>query len=386
MPFQLRTQSLSAPSEVRFTDSAKRVWAEPEVSQRHTQAEDTETFLVNTGNSEASGDVTRHTKRRLTSTHAYFYVDLDVDSAISTASIQGMADAFDNVIYPTLTQEFGSEPSPGIDNEKRIFIVLSPAVDNFGKDKGLLGYFWSRDALQRTNSNQKEVIFLTDTIFSHPTYTQYGTLAHEFTHMIVFNQKTLLQNDVEDTWLNEGWAMLGMDLCKYGLLNGNEDVARDLALYLKTPHLYSLTDWAGNPRGFSYGLSYLFCRYLYDNYKALIKPAIASPLIGITNFDDQLRAFSTNFLSVFTDWTTANYVSGLNLTSEPRFNYSVNLRAQYGSITLPGITPLAQSAQLASASLRPWSATYYSFDTPKSWRFNLSAGTVPLIGSAIRIN
>lgn len=40
----------------------------------------------------------------------------------------------------------------------------------------------------------------------------YSTLAHEFTHMIVFYQKDILKNADTDTWLNEMIAMMGEDL------------------------------------------------------------------------------------------------------------------------------------------------------------------------------
>ncbi|HBN07729.1 MAG TPA: hypothetical protein DD435_03445 [Cyanobacteria bacterium UBA8530] len=389
-PYLFRVQDNPglAGQEAGFTESSRFLKARPAPSFKVQSAGNVEEFWINTGNSnpDGSGDLKRTTHRRFTGQHAYYYVDSQ--ATVSDDNLQKLSQAFEQTIYPTITREFGSEPKPGIDKDDRLFVVISPAVDNFGKEKGLLGYFWSRDALPgQVNGNNKEVIFLTDNLFTHPTVTAFGTLAHEFTHLVVFNQKTLGHQVSEDTWLNEGFAMLGMDLCGYGLSGGNEDVARDINSYLSRPQAYSLTDWAGNPRGFSYGLSYLFCRFLFDQNPAALREAVKSDLAGIPCLEKILAARGSDFSSFFADWITANYLSGLRLPTEPRFAYSsgVDLRRRYGTVQLDGILPQRSTSSVFNGNLRPWSAAYYLFENRRDWRFELKANQGGLYGGAIRL-
>lgn len=394
-PFQFRIQGDALPQgEAAYTESGRRMERSAKLPlstsvSRSTQAvKEVEVFWVNKGNSDPSGDgdVERTARLRVTSKNAYFYLDPDPAKPILDSQIQKLADAFDNTIYPQLTKEFGQEPKPGIDGEDRLFVVISPAVDNFGSEKGLLGYFWSRDALpNQIHSNRKEVIFLSPRIFNYPNYTCFGTLAHEFTHLIVFNQKTLRNGVPEDTWLNEGFAMLGMDLCGYGLKGGNADVARDIGVFLDAPQSFSLTEWASNPRGFSYGLSYLFCRYFYDRYPEGPRDAMRAGAAGVSGIERVLSTKGLEFSSFFADWAVATYLSGSGVSVDPRFTYAsgVDLRGRYGSVQLNGVHTQSQTG--LTGNLRPWSASFYLFDGPREWQFDLRADRL-LGGAAVRLN
>lgn len=360
-------------------------------------------FWVNTGNSLLSGD--RQQMAKLVgqpTANAYFFVDtqssLNDDPAFMQAKIAELANAFETVIVPRVTQIFGMPPSPGIDGDPRIYVVLSPAVDNFGEDAGLMGYFWSRDLYPpqpgtvRQNSNQKEVIFLTDKIFKQKPWTVYGTLAHEFTHLVIYNQKVLApgRTTPEETWLDEGLAMLAMDLCGYGLRHGNDEVAKDIDRFQTAPEKYSLTDWFRNPSGFSYGLSYLFTRYLYDRFgEGAIRDLMRSPYVGIAALDQTLGPRSLSFEQLFSDWSLANAISGLNLTQDPRYSYApeINLRGKYGDVQLKGIQarPLSGPADVTAPN-RPWATAYYLLGASqeRTWTmdvrpgFGLFGGTVVL--------
>ena len=77
-----------------------------------------------------------------TSDHAYFYVEDGYWNSIGSDTrnqvlnwVASLGREFDNRIYPIETQFFGSEPNPGIDNDPRITILLSPLIENAG------GYF-----------------------------------------------------------------------------------------------------------------------------------------------------------------------------------------------------------------------------------------------------
>lgn len=403
--FQFRVQSLGeGANESRFRAGDAALLQEPgaldrPVVPRRVQAGETSlSFWINTGDSTLGGDRLRSTTLRLTTPRAYFYVDTEGGADITADQIQRLADAFEQRIYPTVTGALGADPRTDLAGEARVYVVLSPAVDNFGQDKGLMGYFWSRDMLSATSvatspryhSNQKKVIFLTSRIFQQQSYTTYGTLAHEFAHLCVFNQKVLLRNRniPEDAWLDEGWAMLAMDLCGYGLRAGNEEIAKDIKSFQDDPAAYSLTDWFNNPHGFSYGQSYLFTRYLYDRFgPELLTDVQSYPDVGVDAVNGALTKRGTSFQDVFADWALTN-AGGQSPLNDKRFRYGadINLRGTYGAITLGGVRPIpvASFPKSLPATLRPWGTAYYDLqaDAPRNWTFEFK-NPFGIFGSAM---
>lgn len=360
---------------------------------------DVRNFWINTGNSQTSGDVQRQAELLIAPTkNAYFFVDtgsaLMADRKKVEAQVAELASIFESRIHPRISQAFGGPPSPGVDGDPRIYVVISPAVDDFGSEqgKGLMGYFWSRDLTDRPNSNRKEVIFLTDQIFKHKEWTRYGTLAHEYTHLVVYNQKVLAPNrsTAEETWLDEGLAMLAMDLCGFGLKDGNEEIARDIARFQAEPDLFSLTDWFRNPKGFSYGLSYLFTRYLYDRFEAGgIRNLLMASQVGVAGVEQVLSPRGIRFEELYSDWSIANAISGMGLTSDPRYSYApeINLRKSYGTVHLKGVQPrpLAGSADVTGPT-RPWGTAYYLFTAQESraWTMEVRPG-LGLFGGSVAL-
>lgn len=403
--------SPTEPSEAtdphgRFRASSEALLAEaPSRSSFRIQAGpsavgEVQEFWVNSGTSTLAGDHLQKATNRVVTPHAYFFVDNDARTAgITENQLKALAAAFEDVIHPTVSRVFGAAPDPGIDGDPRVYVVISPAVDNFGQDRGLMGYFWSRDVLSRVDgslsprahSNQKEIIFLTDKIFQQKSWTTYGTLAHEYTHLVVFNQKVLApsRSVPEETWLDEAMAMLAMDLCGFGLRNGNDEIARDIASFQEKPDQYSLTDWFRNPRGFSYGLSYLFARYLYDRFsEGMIQDILASPQVGVAGVDSALARRGVAFQDMFSDWSIANSIAGLGVTRDPRYSYApeINLRGTYGTIQLKGIQPrpLEGPSDVTGPS-RPWGTAYYLFGSSqeRNWTMDVRPGLSLFGGSVI---
>lgn len=405
--FQFRIQSV-APDESRFHQGDAELLKEPgalsERAGRTTQAGGlaSDTFWINIGDSTLQGDRQRTATLRLTTAHAYFYLDTEALADVSADQLQQLAGTFETRIYPTVTNVFGADPRTDLNGDSHVYIVLSPAVDNFGQDKGLMGYFWSRDMLSmsssplspRNHSNQKKAIFLTSRLFNQQPYTTFGTLAHEFTHLCIFNQKVLLPSRTvpEDTWLDEGWAMLAMDLCGYGLRAGNDEIAKDIKGFQDQPIAYSLTDWTRNPHGFSYGLSYLFTRYLYDRYGIdAVHDALSQAAVGVDSLQGALSSRGSNFRDFFADWTIANAISGMGYSNDKRFLYAsdINLRGTYGTTVLSGIHPkaIASFPQELPETLRPWGTAYYDLNSnvTRAWSFDFR-NPMGLFGGAVLLN
>jgi hypothetical protein len=73
---------------------------------------------------------------------AYFYVEDDWWNSLSyeernetKTSLFALGQEFDQKIYPTLTSNFGSEWSPGIDNDNRVTVLIHQMREEAG------GYF-----------------------------------------------------------------------------------------------------------------------------------------------------------------------------------------------------------------------------------------------------
>jgi hypothetical protein len=270
-------------------------------------------FWVNDGSATLSGDQARQARQRLETSNARFFVDVDDLDAVPKERLRAFAEAFERRIRPPLTRVFGTEDQPGVDGDPRLFIVFSAWVGSAPGRAGMLGYFWPRDPLPaapeatdlRRHSNQKEVIFLSTRILEQPDVTALGTLAHEYQHLLMFCAKSRSDGvpRTEATWLDEGCSMLAMDLAGLGRVAGDPFVLDEIRAYMSAPGRYSLTDWAGNPDGRSYGLSYMFVRYLTARYGlGLIEELQRTPLVGIKALDAVLQARGSSAAAAWVDW------------------------------------------------------------------------------------
>ena len=138
--------------------------------------------------------------------HAYIWVEKGVDYRAS--NLQKLANEFENKIYPTDRKFFGSEWTPGIDNDPHIYILFAR---NLGSS--IAGYFSSVDELHplaNEFSNANEGFFLNADNQASMDEGTYSTLAHEFQHMIHW-----YRDRNEETWMNEGFSVLAELLNQY---------------------------------------------------------------------------------------------------------------------------------------------------------------------------
>lgn len=328
--------------------------------------------------------------------HCYVVVDQDtladpLEASPIQTKAKEIARVFDESIYPTNTRLFGSEPNPGVDNDGKVFILLSPAVGNYGQDT-TLGYFSQRDEFAPKpdspaifkHSNVKEMLYVSSRIVLEGSADDYlGTIAHEFQHMINFNQKVLVGKNKasDDLWIDEGMAMYAIEANGYGLKAGGEVLANHVRRYMQEPDAFSLTDWEHNPEGIGYGPVYLFMVYLADRFsEAIIKEVVTSTKIGTKNVDEVLGKRGLTLARVFHDWALANLLDGLPQVESPHLQYaSLQMRGANGKSSLPGFdtAPLDLPGRERFA-VRPYTARYFRLpDGLMSPRFTLTgAGTV----------
>lgn len=145
----------------------------------------------------------------------------------TSADLNALAQEFDDPIHPVVTQAFGAESD--LDGNGRIVLLLTPAVNRLTEGDGSQGYvagfFYGLDLLKdRKGSNQGEILY---GLVPDPTGKEGpvlsrsqvmsllpGVLAHEFQHMVHFNQKILAggARSPETLWLSEALAQMAEEL------------------------------------------------------------------------------------------------------------------------------------------------------------------------------
>ncbi len=145
--------------------------------------------------------------------------DINSDAVKEVAS-SFLKDGDNNDIYDFLTLIYGSEWA----GEKSHFInMINPKGElhlllyKFDKEKRV-GYFAPKDLFlqnQVASSNQKLLIYLNSTYLEgyFPNIQLVkSTLAHEFTHLILYYQRTILRGINDAKWFKELMAMASEDL------------------------------------------------------------------------------------------------------------------------------------------------------------------------------
>lgn len=296
------------------------------------------------------------------STQGNFWVNTQClnSSVLTTAAIQALADFWDNTVYSKDTAIFGMPADT--DGDPRIDIVFSP-LERYLDNSFVVGYFSPTDKFPRNNStnpysNERDMFYLTIPQDDWELSLFKGTLAHEFQHMINFDQH-YKAGISEKIWINEGMSELADALC-----TGTAQSGRDVSDFLNNP--ISLTIWCyngttlGEPWDMllNYSASRLFALYLYDRFVASgVKPDLLRNLdSGQYGVGMQGVANTTDvpFNQLFEDWITALYLSNRGITSDPKYNYtSINLQSEgYTGLRLGSTLNIGSTA---SVDIYPYS-------------------------------
>ena len=286
-------------------------------------------------------------------TNLYFYVDnswwnsLSVSDQIKAKfAFQDLGKEFEEKIYPTLTRIFGSESRPGIDNDVHITALFHPMTESVG------GYVNTGDEysrLQNPFSNQREMVYLNTAFLTTPLSKSY--LAHEFMHLITFNQKEKERGITEDIWLNELRSEYVSTLLGYDADFENSNLKKRLWLFLQFSN-DSLTEWKGGQQ--DYGAISLFAQYLVEQYGiGILSDSLQSEKTGIASLP-------INFADVFTNWTIANIVNDCSISSKYCYQ-NPNLK-NFTITPFINFLPLKGETSLAiTEETQDWAGNWYKF-------------------------
>jgi len=254
-------------------------------------------------NSDTNENIQVQATLRYVTDHAYFWIADGI--RYDERELRDLVETFENQIYPTNRDFFGSEWTPGVDGDPHIYILY---VTELGGNTA--GYFSTQDSynpLVADHSNGHEMFLLGANYNPLDEEYTYGVLAHEFQHMIHW-----YHDRNETSWLNEGAADLAMFLNGYGI--GGHDY-----LFAEDPDL-QLTDWPNDPDETTphYGASFLFVAYFLDRFGHEATQALVAHLDnGMDSVDrvleqleakDALSGEAIQSDDLFIDWVLTNYL------------------------------------------------------------------------------
>ncbi len=319
-------------------------------------------------------DVTVTATLVASSSKALAYMDTGNQTAleetpVTTEQIQAMVDEFSGTTYPQVTSVFGSESD--VDGDGSVLFLFTPLVNQVG---GVAGFYSSSSAIPENNGGNGN---LSDMMYISPDQGlnfYRSLLAHEFQHLISFNQHVLLRpgGDSEASWLNEGMSHVTEDLVGEHTAGGNADLVET---YLAHPERFSLTGDALLNHGIR-GAAYLFLRGLVEvNGQGVLTDLSQTDQIGTANVE---AATGQTFADLYQQWVSRLFLSGTKLNADPALNYTFSfftetttglraIRPPREDALMPGGTPL-------SGSLRQTGATFIRLTgSGASSRFQISA-------------
>ncbi len=298
--------------------------------------------------------------------HSYFWAEDGVD--VNQRDVRALMDTFEEKIYPTDREFFGSEANPGVDGDPHIYVLYA---NDLGSNIG--GYFSSSDSynpLVKKYSNAHETYVLSSNQPLEDEYA-YGTLAHEFVHMI---QDASDRNDV--SWINEGFAEVG------SFLNGY-DVGGGPFVYAESPDL-QLNAWADNSSpdfGSHYGQSFLYLAYFLDRFGEEASKALTNnPENDLASVDDTLAELN------ITDPET-----GTVITADDVFmDWAITMHLMDGSVgdgryqfkNYPGAPQVTETQSISSCpqsnhgTVNQYGIDYYTINCSGDYTLNFTGSTV----------
>ena len=253
------------------------------------------------------------------------------DNKITSATAQALAKKFD-LIYGYETLVFGfeygggitdtSDPDyGGVDGDPRIQILVYDIDEDYSssQESGTFGYFYNGDEYPQSSISHSNVaeIFYVDANFTNLALNKiYSTLAHEFQHMINFNQKTikLSNHPTPGVWYNEMLSMLAEDmidpLIDIPVTDTGHPAMSRIPEFLQYYYFEDPTVWMDYSIGnllHSYANAYALGAFLVRNFggAALVKEIMSGTLVDETSINAALASSANPLRGSVNSFTAA---------------------------------------------------------------------------------
>ena len=217
-----------------------------------------------------------------------FYSSTAGENKVDSAIAQEYADAFDKM-YPMITNVFGKESDKicyyskwrNMEDYSSTGTKINIVVYDIGNDYslpenqqcGIVGYFYAKDYFYNysekgvTSNNGK--YFYIDSGYANSNFdTTISTLAHEFQHMVNYNQKTVLNDGLTSgLWYNEMLSMLCEDMMQEHLGIKDEDSPKARTTTFNAYYYYSgISEYNSKNQICSYATAFSFGSFIARNF------------------------------------------------------------------------------------------------------------------------
>ncbi len=239
-------------------------------------------------------------------------------------TLEEIADAYDNNIYPTVMDYFGfhNESDYDWDGNGRTIILIEDMGGSL-QNGMIMGYFHSKDYYNISTSNQADMFYINyqgvreaedNNNFSLDQVL--ATVAHEFQHLLFFVNKINAGRSGTDIWINEGFSILAEYLTGYRDYNGDLRIS---GYYFPAPEQTSVMAWRGKLS--DYGASGLIAYYFYEKLGTSIIEDIQT---SSNSASDVISRNYRDFSGLFLDWMISNYIDGENLRDYSYSGFNLN--------------------------------------------------------------
>ena len=325
---------------------------------------------------------------RRVSERAVIYVDVNAPvDGFRDDDLATLAREFDDPIHPTVTDVFGGESD--LDGNERVVILFTPVVNRLterGSDGFIGGFFYGVDLLpDREGSNGGEIFYALvpdpDGEFGDPrsrlqVLTRVPSiLAHEFQHMVHFNQRILIRGAerTDALWLSEGLATMAEELVGEAHADrGNADRAElfrsgnrvRAERFLAEPAATSLVVTAGSGSLAERGAGWLFMEYVRGWWgDGVLGELTRTTRTGTRNVE---AVAGEPWADLLEPWTAALYLDGLETPIPDRHDFpTLQLREEIGGGSYPLRPPVRGGADATVTGELRSSAGAFSLLTPE---------------------
>jgi hypothetical protein len=246
---------------------------------------------------------------------------------------------------------------PGVDEDPRVTVLLQELVQRSG------GYYETRHYYPRSvleDSNEREMVFVS--VASVLEDRADAFTAHEFQHLISFNQKEVEQRTDEDTWLNEARSEYAVTAVGLNEPFTGSELQRRVSTFIRAGS-DSLVEWPNT--AVDYGTASLFIHYVAEQYGSdAVARTLNVPLAGVAAISESLTVEPTprRFWQVFNDWMVA--VSVNDRRAGDRFGYiGDGLDAMH---VIPAEATRLENGQtfVSTETLGEWEPGWYELTVP----------------------
>lgn len=298
-------------------------------------------------------------------TYCVIYLENANKDKITTTQVENIKNEFDNTIYTNIKNNFG-DPSD-VDGNGKITLLLLDIKDGFDpvtSDSYVAGYFDPNQDFDDPYSNKMDMLYMD----LYPHFTSgtlqdfYNTIAHEFQHLINFNETYFVQNSgvYFDTWINEGMSSAAEKI------NQDSQIVWKINTYKSSSTIVSGRNflyWSGSLD--NYTSVYLFFQWLSiqaSNGDAIYKTIMLNSSAN-TDYLAVLNAATlklTNFSgSTWSDLLGSWFAANILLNSSGLYGYGTADTTNFSNL----VTSFYSSS---TASLRPGYGVYCTMTPPYS--------------------